>query len=224
MIVGRERNEAEGLQSIGDGAQHLCTSEHCAGSSQEYQFDLRSLDEGLRERKQTTGERNHLEVGRGGLAICKPKHCRILALQMSARKTPRRVGLGRAAHIRHQYVAEWLLTEDYESARPGGCELWRAALASVPHREARLCVVSYFGHIPSVFYRQRFAFRVLRSGLEALPHERANQDECDPKAEVLKAAQERLGYKIITEKQALNRDFNQNEVGLFAQQRRHRSV
>jgi Flp pilus assembly pilin Flp len=166
------------------------------------------LDDGLRERKQTTGARNHPEVGRGGLAICKPKHCRILALQMSARKTPRRVGLGRAAHIRHQDVAEWLLTEDYETACPGDCELWRAALASVPHPEARLCILGYFGHIPSVFYRQRFAFCVLRSGLEALPHERANQDECNPKAEVLKAAQERLGYKIITEKQALNRDFS----------------
>jgi Flp pilus assembly pilin Flp len=64
-----------------------------------------------------------------------------------------------------------------------------------------------WSHTP-VFYPHRFAFRVLRSGLEALPHERANQDECDPKAEVLKAAQERLGYKIITEKQALNRDFS----------------
>jgi Flp pilus assembly pilin Flp len=59
-----------------------------------------------------------------------------------------------------------------------------------------------------VFCQHRFAFRVLRSGLEALPHERANQDECDPKAEVLKAARERLGGKIITEKQALNRDFS----------------
>jgi hypothetical protein len=105
MIVGCERNEAEGLQSIGDRAQHLCASEHCASSSQEYQFDLRSLDDGLRERKQTTGERNHLEVSPGGLAICKPKHGRIMAFEMSTRKTPRRAGLGRAAHIRHQYVA-----------------------------------------------------------------------------------------------------------------------
>src|SRR5271157_2897892 len=98
MIVGCERNAAEGLQPMGDGVQHLCASDHCAGSSQEYQFDLRSLDDRLRERKQTTGERNHLEVGPGGLAICKPKHGRILALEMSARKTPRRTGLGRAAH------------------------------------------------------------------------------------------------------------------------------
>jgi hypothetical protein len=105
VIVGRERNEAEGLQPIGDGAQHLCASEHCARSSQEYQFDLRPLDDGLRERKQTTGDRNHLEVGPGGLAICKPQYGRISPLEMSARYTPRRAGLGRAAHIKRQYVA-----------------------------------------------------------------------------------------------------------------------
>ena len=98
MIVGCERNEAEGLQAIRDRAQHLCAAEHCAGSRQEYQFDLRTLDDGRRERKQTTGERNHLEVGPGGLAICKSKHGRILALEMSARDTPRRAGLGEVNH------------------------------------------------------------------------------------------------------------------------------
>jgi hypothetical protein len=56
LIVSRERSEAEGLQTLSDGGQHLCTSEHCAGSGQEYQFDLRSLVDGLRERKQTTGD------------------------------------------------------------------------------------------------------------------------------------------------------------------------
>jgi len=125
VIVGRERNEAEGLQPIGDGAQHLCATEHCSGSSQEYQFDLRSLDDGLRERKQATCDRNHLEVGPGGLAIGKPQHGRILPLEMSARHTPRLAGLGRAAHIRASMWREWLLTEDYESASPGGDDFLR---------------------------------------------------------------------------------------------------
>jgi len=98
VIVGRKRNEAEGLQPIGDRAQHLCASEHGAGAGQEYQFDLRSLDDGLRERKQTTADRNHLEVGPGRLAICKPKHGWILTLEMSTRETPKRAGLGEVSH------------------------------------------------------------------------------------------------------------------------------
>jgi len=60
--------------------------------------------------------------------------------------------------------------------------LWRAAVGGAPHAAAGLCVVSYFGHVPFVFYFRRFAFRVLGSGLEALPHERAKQEECDPKS------------------------------------------
>ena len=140
MIVGRERNKAEGLQSIGDGAQHLCASEHGAGASQKYHFDLRSLDNGLRDRKQTPGARNHLEVGRGGLAIGKSKHGWILALEMSARITPRRAGLGRGAHIRHQYVAEWLLMEDYESAGPGWLRALVCGFRWTLHTQKRGCV------------------------------------------------------------------------------------
>jgi len=98
LIVCRERNEAEGLQPVADGGQHLCSSEHGAGFGQEHQPDPRSLVDGLRERKQTSGDRNHLKVGPDALAIWKPKHDWIIAVQMSAGAAPRRARLGRAAH------------------------------------------------------------------------------------------------------------------------------
>jgi hypothetical protein len=60
--------------------QHFCASENCARASQEYQFNLRSLDDRLRERKETAAERNHLQVGPSGLAIWKAKDRRIQAL------------------------------------------------------------------------------------------------------------------------------------------------
>ena len=98
MIVGRERNEAERLQRVGDGTQHLCASKHRAGAGQEHQLDSRSLDDGLRERKQATGERDYLEVRPDALAIWEPKHSRSIAFQMCARDTPRLAGLGEAIH------------------------------------------------------------------------------------------------------------------------------
>jgi len=98
MIVGRERDETEGLQRVGDGAQHLCASQHRTGSGQEHQLDSRSLDDRLRKRKQTTGERNYLEVCPNALAIRETQHSRSGFFKTCTRDAPRRAGLGEAAH------------------------------------------------------------------------------------------------------------------------------
>src|SRR5271168_1817565 len=78
VIVGRERNEAERLQYMVDGAQHLRASQDGAAAGQEHQLDLRSLDDWLRDCKQTPGERNHLEVSPKALSIGQPQHGRSL--------------------------------------------------------------------------------------------------------------------------------------------------
>jgi hypothetical protein len=119
VIIGWERKEAKRLQGVVDRAQHLGRSQHRAASGQKHQFDLRSLRENLRDRKQASGKGDYLEAGSYALASRKPKYRWSIAFKMNARHPPRRTIWGRAAHNLLQYGIGELPTEDYISVCRG---------------------------------------------------------------------------------------------------------
>jgi hypothetical protein len=62
LVVFLERNEAEWLPGIGDGAQHFRRAQYRARSSQEHQLDAGTPIQHVRQAQQAAGERNRLQL------------------------------------------------------------------------------------------------------------------------------------------------------------------
>ena len=98
-VVHRKRNKAERLLRAGDGAKHFCRAQHSSGASEEHQLYVRALIDRTRQGKQSTVNREYLELSGSTLTILKSKHRRSKVCQMDSGCAQLSVQLGEAVHI-----------------------------------------------------------------------------------------------------------------------------
>ena len=99
MIGSRKGNEAKGLQTPGNGVQHLGRSLDRARRGQEHQLDLGTVIERFRQTEQAAREREDAQLCATLLAIRKAKNGVSELLRPRARAAVRILRLGERIHV-----------------------------------------------------------------------------------------------------------------------------